>query len=234
MNKVSIILSFPLKARFNINPYIFVYKDIWKFIKKLNCYNLKDCCLKCEDKKHCRYYQLSGFNFTKMPLFYIKTHKFYQQKYVKNEELVFEFYVLDYLLIEYIKLYFEEKLNQQLIHNFFCLKENIVNDYVIEENYVENIQIITPIKNDFINEYNRCIKNLDDLLGDKHLQLKETKEKLVEIVVHGKKERMNGLVFDMSGSIYELVLNQKILNLFIELGVGENNFLGGGQFEIKN
>lgn len=115
MNKIRVLISFPMGANFIGSIQINIYRRLIAFIKNLMCFNTQSKCKDCSKSKQCRYYQMTGENFSYYPGLIIRNNLFDKKHYKENEQKEFIFYFVgnnkiykDYIeifLISSIKTY---------------------------------------------------------------------------------------------------------------------------------
>ena len=64
MIRQSVLISFPLGAKFNKNPKLVVYRQFLNMVRKLSCVNIEGKCYTCPMQKSCTYYKVSGEELT--------------------------------------------------------------------------------------------------------------------------------------------------------------------------
>lgn len=67
MIRQSVLISFPLGAKFNKNPKLVVYRQFLNMVRKLSCVNIEGKCYTCPMQKSCTYYKVSGENLRMYP-----------------------------------------------------------------------------------------------------------------------------------------------------------------------
>lgn len=230
-----VICTFPMGADFIGNVQIDIYRRLIGFVKDLMCFNLNSKCDNCCKNRQCRYYQMTGENFTNYPGILIKNDLFMKKHYIENEQIEFEFFFIgnNDIYKDYVQLFFEQ-LNQNMFGNFFYL--NLIDIKTVNEKgkLMNNFLITTPIELlDFKLAYNRMSLYYNAKYNT-HFSLLKNKtvisnEKLISwtpICLKTKKIRVNGYV-------YKIEMTEEIDQSLLAVGVGMFNFLGGGHIEAE-
>lgn len=238
IRKVSVVISFPFGAAFTEGISKSIYTRFLAFIKDLSCLCVNTKCIECDVCSNCKYYKITGNNFSKYPAVFIRFDLFEKKIYAKNELKSFDFYLIgnNSKFQDYISLFFEN-LHQNLSGSFFYLKEVKVTD--LEESFASTakVKLLTPIeKSSFIDSYNEMIQYYNDnystsfLLISAEEQITEEREVTLPIFsVSTRKITGKGKIQNIFFS-NEIVLDERLLLL----GIGKFNFMGGGQVEIEN
>ena len=237
ITRVDIELTFPQGAHFYQNINIFTYKQYINFLYKLNCFAVNQKCCSCPLSKDCRYYHCTGENFKYYPNILIKNNLFTQSIFQNEESTKLSFFIIGDSSnhINYIKLFFQSYLNQKIAGNFYYLKN--INIKTVEQNYkkINHIMISSCIKStNFINELNNmiCYYNKQYLTNYKivtsyDINIKNVKHSQLEnIQLKTKKIIPNGYTYQI-----KFKEDIDIPTDFIEIGIGNYNFIGGGTIE---
>lgn len=239
--KIEIELTFPQGAHFYQNVNLLVYKKLMQFIYELNCLNRNCKCNECFMAKKCRYFHCTGENFRFYPGIIIHNDLFVKSIYQKEENLCFQFYLMGDIekYANYIVLFFQSYLQQQLAHSLFYVKrisQEVFNDEYIPVRHLKLVTMIEDIHfldvyNEMINYYNKNYHCCLDSLGfsnqchfnnHKYVQLDTYMLKTKKIY---RKGHLIDIQFDDEVYIYQP---------FIDIGIGKLNFIGGGYFENEN
>lgn len=233
IQKVEVLISFPMGARFRDNLDISLYRELVRFIHDLSCFNANTKCNACPICNECRYYAITGENFKFYPGILVHNNMFEKKNFKRNEQKKFEFYFIgnNKSFSEYVDLLFS-KFNQNLYGNFFYLKyiEKSILDPKNRE--LQQVQFSTCIEslnfsdvyNQMVTYYNEKYKTEYDLISN-GLML-ENHRFLEELPVFLKTKKL--FVKGYVGSLYNpVMINQN----FLEVGIGKFNCVGGGHIE---
>ena len=237
-SEATIRISFPLGARFVRNPEIVFYSGYISFLKSLFCINVDKNCDSCPFSNNCRFHKMTGNQFRGYPGILMKTSYFTRLRYQKSDELQLKLFFVGNTdkFSDSCILYLQEHLNQKIAGQFFCIK-----DYQIEQDDDQffdcsKITFNSPVKSLEIAElfkkqidfYNACYcteyKTLE--IDINHADLKEQKRSGYRIC--GTHISLSGYIGSVSGRF------SGIPAFFAEYGIGNNNCIGGGQFEIED
>lgn len=239
MTKVNVELTFPMGAHFYQNVYISVYRQLTQFIYSLNCISHTSKCYECSFASSCRYFHCTGENFNKYPRILIHNPLFPKSIYTKNENIIFEFYLIgeNKQYIDYIKLFFESYLEQSLNRNYYYLKDIIISNTNSDNRGVRHIQLkscvestqILDVYNQMIEYYNENYNcNFDIIQSDYQIH----HQKYVSFgIISLKTKRVN-----FEGDIYDVYFEENINvnQCFFEIGIGKFNYIGGGYIAIED
>lgn len=236
INKIEVLISFPLGAKFHQNPILYTYKQFLKMLHRLNCV-ASDCkCNTCTLQKECNYYFLTGDNFNKYPGIFINNDLFIKTIYKENDELLLTFYMIGKCSIykEYISVFVEEYLNHKLATHFFQVKYIRNERLSFDEQSNQNIHVKTLVEDEqLFNVYNAMIcfynqayeMNLSTINGSERYNVK--KQQYPVINLNTKKVNMKGVV-------YQSTSEEPIPMLWQNIGIGKYNYLGGGKIAFEN
>lgn len=236
IKRVKVVITFPLGARFASNLNIDVYRSLISFIKDLMCFNSASKCKDCIKKNQCKYYQLTGENFTNYPGVLIHNNIFEKRYYKNGQQKEFTFYFIgnNDIYVDYIEIYFNQYLKQNLFHNAFYL--NSIQTKKVTEEEIENVRCtcLTPIEViDFNNSYNEMISYYNQTYNT-GFTLLEGSNPLTNIrEVSWDVIRLKSRNIFVKGYIGHVNID-KMNNQFLQIGVGKYNYIGGGQIEIKD
>lgn len=237
LNKIEVVVSFPLGANFYQNIIDYTYKQFLKMLKSLSCININSRCVECSFNKDCQYYKLTGENFSGYPGIFFNKNGFEGNIFRDNEEFIFEIYVIGDCdkYKSYIDIFFEEYLNHKLAGFFFHVKK--IEKYAIEEYTIKDktIHINTVIESvdlmlsynqmtDYYNSHYNCqyspLKRMDNIKGIRNIR-------------HGRRHLLTKTI-NISGYVYRIDILGDFSSHILEIGIGKYNYLGGGKVEIKN
>lgn len=234
IKKVSVLITFPLGASFVGNVNVDVYRSITRFIHHLMCFNTLSKCRDCTKKEQCRYYQLTGNNFTDYPGILIHSDLFDKKHYKKGEQKEFHFYFVgnNVAYVDYVELFFEQ-LHQSLFHNPFYF--NSVNATDLDNKQLEKIKCrcMTPIEKESVSDsYNQMVSFYNasyqtDFKSIDECNLTNVRNILWDpINLKTRRIEVKGYI----GNIYLNHVNSSLL----EIGIGKYNFIGGGQIAVED
>lgn len=237
LTKIEIELSFPTGAHFYQNINNFIYKQYINYLYKLNCFASNQKCCSCPFNKECHYYHLTGNNFKYYPNIIINNNIFSKSIFHNEECVSITFYIIgkNDLHINYLKLFFESYLNQRLAGNFFYLKNFKISNIENKSIITNKIVLYSSIKSlDFIEEYNEMINyynsNYDtnyNLLTNHNYNIKMKKNSKLDVIQFKTK------TVKPIGYTYKCELDDciSISSDFMLIGIGNYNFIGGGNIE---
>lgn len=235
VNRIHVLISFPMGANFIGNIQVDIYRRLIAFIKDLMCFNTQSKCKDCNKNKHCRYYQMTGENFSYFPGLLIENNLFNKKRYKENEqkEFIFSFIGNNVIYKDYISLFFEQ-LNQNLFGNFFYLNSINVDVYESKPTKKRSLTIITPIDSlNFKLSYNQMVLYYNAKYETCFKLLKESVEPTNIRSVQWSPIKLKTRNIKINGYIYKIQINEELDSTLLKIGVGKYNFLGGGQNEIK-
>lgn len=238
IKKVSITISFPQGANFIDGINEIIYRRFINFVKDISCICIDCRCKECNEKEICKYFKLTGRNFSDYSGIIIKNDFFDKRNYSCNEQKKFVFYFVGEMgkYTEYITIFFEQ-MNQMILNNLFYLKE--INTESLDSAFLKcnGLRIKTPIvSKDFIQEYNQQITyynqfyKTDFSLIDGEAKIEfEQKIELTPFKAKTKNVSINGYVGNIRFK-QPILLDKRLL----EIGIGKFNFIGGGLIEIES
>ena len=235
IEKVKVVVTFPIGANFVGNVHVDVYRRLIGFIKDLMCFNPTSKCMNCPKKEQCRYYQMTGENFSFYPGLLIQNNLFEKKRYKENEQKEFVFYFVgnNKIYKDYVSLFFEQ-LRQNLFGNFFYL--NQVSSMQLEKERItlKRTLISTPVENkDFNYSYNQMALYYNKKYNTEFLSL------VSDVEVHNVRRvqwnpiRLKTRTIKVNGYVYKVEIDEEIDKQLLEIGIGKYNFIGGGHIEIK-
>lgn len=222
-------------ANFIGNIQVDLYRRLIAFIKDLMCFNTQCKCKDCIKNKHCRYYQMTGENFSYFPGLLIENNLFDKKRYKENEqkEFIFTFIGNNVIYKDYIALFFEQ-LHQNLFGNFFYL--NSISTNINESKVIKNctLLITTPIDSlNFKSSYNQMVLYYNAKYKTCFKLLNDSVEPLNMRSVQWSPIKLKTRNIKINGYIYNIQINEEIDETLLKIGIGKYNFLGGGHIEIK-
>ena len=230
-----VILTFPMGANFTGNIQIDIYRRLIGFIKDLMCFNLDSKCDDCCKNKQCRYYCMTGENFSKYPGILIKNDLFIKKHYVENEQIEFTFYFIgnNDIYKDYVQLFFEQ-LNQNIFGNFFYLNSIYDNEICKEYKTAKEFLMTTPIESlNFRLSYNQMTLYYNAKYNTNFPLLKNNVEVFNKRNIQWSLIRLKTKAINVKGYVYNFKTDEEIDQSLLITGVGKFNFLGGGKIEIK-
>ena len=230
-----VTLTFPMGANFVGNVQIDIYRRLISFIKELMCFNLDSKCDDCCKNKQCRYYSMTGGNFSKYPGILIKNDLFEKKHYIENEQIKLVFYFIgnNDIYKDYIQLFFEQ-LNQNLFGNFFYLNSIDIKDIHMEYKTASEYSITTPIESlDFNQSYNQMVLYYNEKYDTNFLLLENNVEAFKNRTIQWTPIRLRTKTIKVIGYIYSFKTEEEINQCLLITGIGKFNYLGGGHIEIK-
>lgn len=235
MNKIRVLISFPMGANFIGSIQINIYRRLIAFIKNLMCFNTQSKCKDCSKSKQCRYYQMTGENFSYYPGLIIRNNLFDKKHYKENEQKEFIFYFVgnNKIYKDYIEIFFDQ-LNQNLFGNFFYL--NSIDIEELKPSYTKNCTLIitTPIdSSNFKSSYNQMILYYNAIYDTHFELLKEYVDSSNQQSIQWSPIKLKTRMIRPNGYIYTAHINEKIDTSLFEIGIGKYNYIGGGHIEIK-
>lgn len=227
-------IKFPIGASFNRDLDTIVYFKLMKFIKSLSCFTINQKCKDCLEKKDCRYYKITGENFSGYPSFIIEMDKFSSRQLKSAEEHIFKFFLIGNARIysDFISLFFEQRNilsgfpyqlisieDKELESRLFPTREFTVQTLMESKDFICNYNKMTTYYNE---NYDTDFKLLQtDQCSNNLLFIKEP-----VLFTGTKKVQPKGFIGSMK---FEdpLLLDSSLM----EIGIGKWNYLGGGKIE---
>lgn len=236
IKQVDISLAFPLGAYFGKNLVLEVYRQLMNFIYSLSCMCIDCKCNECIMQTSCRYFHLSGHNFTGYPGIIIKNDIFNQSKFNKNDEMKFTFYVIGDCadLIAFIDIFFHDYLNQKICGQFFQLKEAKTTEIESKTVCFKHLFIKTPVEGvDFKLIYNSMVEFYNQEYKTNFNKINNCGKlsnpmRISSELVYFKTRfiRQNGYIGEVNFE-NEVELESELTLI----GFGKYNYIGGGSFE---
>ena len=246
VSKVVVEVTFPNGGHFYTNLNLIVYKQFLQFIHHLSCLSPNEKCFQCSLSNECRYYQMTGNNFSDYPGIFLNVEMFPKSIYQKEENASFTFYFIGNMqrYQQYVHLFFQSYLEQQIAGTFFYLKS--IQPSTIEETTLSFnvLQVKTMIEQEnFISSYNAMIDYYNTFydchfkpIEDNLITIEKTIRKISDtpFSVKTKKIYRSGFIGN-----YHFNTTISMPSSLYEIGIGKLNYLGGGKLggepvEIKN
>jgi adenine-specific DNA glycosylase len=218
------------RCRFRHYPRFFVYRLIMGYIKRLTCLRSERNCRTCPLTDQCIYYQLSGENFRKYPAVTIRRNMVEQVQYEAQERIIFDVFLIGHKpfrgyvegFFDQLKMIEKHPVYVQLIRIDDLDKQVICN---------RDFHIITPLSNihfqDQLDYYHEQYETSFELTG-----FNEIKDK--RVVRDQTYYRIDRETFRLFGVIGKVHID-RIDHALQLIGIGQTNFIGGGQLdEIKD
>lgn len=237
-SELQIRVYFPLGADFVTNPELVFYGRYISFLRNLYCVSSEKKCFTCTFSKGCRFHQMTGEYFDHYPGILVKTDYFIKKRYSKNEELSLRFLFVGNTekVIDSALIFFKEHLGQKIAGFFFCIKDYSIT--IVEEKVVsgESLRFISPVCNqsvsvileEMISYYNKSYRTDYALPAAEVVSGELNLQKRTGYKIAGKYIKLDGYVGLVKGRF------EQIPWIAAEYGLGINNCIGGGQFEIKD
>lgn len=235
IQKVEVLISFPMGAQFRDNLNISVYRELIRFVHDLSCFNANTKCNECPFCNECRYYSMTGENFRFYPGILVHNNMFEKKTFKQNEQKKFEFYFIgnNSSFSDYVDLLFS-KLNQNLYGNFFYLKSIEKTDLDSENVELKHMHFSTLVEYlNISNIYNQMIAYYNERFNTSYVPISdglvlENHRFIEELPVFLKTKRLfiKGYVGDVTSPV---IINKD----FLEIGIGKFNCVGGGHIENK-
>lgn len=235
IKQVKVVLTFPMGANFVGNVQIDIYRRLIGFIKDLMCFNLNSKCDDCCKNKQCRYYQMTGENFSNYPGILVKNNLFIKKHYLQNERMEFSFYFIgnNDIYKDYVQLFFEQ-LNQNLFGNFFYLNSIYVENVCDNDELVNEFSITTPVELlNFKLAYNRMVLCYNAKYNTDFCLLKNNVMVINDREIQWTPIRLKTRTIKVKGFVYTCKMDEKMNQGLLVTGVGKFNCVGGGHIEIK-
>ncbi len=219
-------LTFIDHVRFKQCPKFLLYKTFFKHLKKLTCLETHQTCNGCVLRSRCLYHKYSGENFATYPALLVKRNLIEKQNFRAGDSLVIEFYALAATsLFGYIEGFFN---HMTTLVNTVVRVKLIKKDVLSSENLYDQVfQIMTPLVNfmpiEQMNYYDQAYGCRLDI-GDYEIvgRMRTVQDRRI-YHLDSNKVVMSGDI----GSIRVTWINR----IWIEIGLGYTNFLGGGQLK---
>lgn len=236
IKKVDVLLTFPMGAHFSENVSIHIYRRFLSFIQNLLCFNTSEKCISCSDSLQCRYFQMTGKNFTEYPGILIENKVFEKQHYMQGEQKKLVFYFIGDMssFSDYVEVFFDA-LHQGLFGNLFYLNF-IKNSWLDEKKGTPHLyKCTTPIESiDVQNVYNKMVifynafYHTQFSLLSKNVLLENTK-KVSWNPIYLKTKKLN-----VKGYIGTFHMDEVSNSELFSIGIGRFNCIGGGHIEVEN
>lgn len=239
MTKVSVELTFPLGAHFYQNIYLSIYRQLIHFIHRLNCIAPSNKCYDCPLSQSCRYYHCTGNNFKDYPGILIHNPIFPKSIYVKEENLLIEFYLIGEMdqYQDYINLFFESYLNQSLNQNVFYLKRINVSHVDSKIVNIEHLKLTTLVEStDILDVYNQMVNHYNKHYGCYFAPIQGAYQITFQKKVSFDDFSLKTKRIHPKGYVYRVDFENPVAinQAFFETGIGKYNFIGGGYIANEN
>lgn len=239
MSIAEIEITLPFGAHFYQNIHFLVYKQFTRFLYRLNCLSPNQKCKDCPLKDSCRYYRMTGENFSQYPCYLIDYDAFAKRMYQPQDIVTIRFYFIgkyQETMMTYLRLFFTDYLKQKLGGSDFYLKS--VSLVPFEEKMMviqqmrfcsviesQNIQLVCEQLLDYYQKCYGCSVNLSknpwkyELKSCKEVSLGKLSLPTHHLFIHGF---LPNITFQSS---------IEIPNWLRLVGLGQFNCIGGGRFE---
>jgi len=224
VTRFSFEIEFAEDSSFIFSPKFLVLRRLYDHIKHLTCINLEEKCSTCAIKSQCIFYLLSGENFKQYPAIGISRDLADKKSYRKGEKMNGALLLIGN---DRFKGYIEGVFaSMSGLMGFRVL----IKDFSIVEAQRKVIQslsarLVTPYAGDDLEKQARYYL---EAYGEE-LIVSEIKNIEKPRHVYDKTNyRINGINFHIGGAIGEVVF-EKIDSAYLLIGIGRQNFIGGGQ-----
>lgn len=237
--ETEISLLFPEGAVFSENPDLLLYRKILAFIRTISCVNSQTRCIDCSQKENCRYYWITGDNFqTYAGLLChpdVRRSKIFEPGQTGLFRLIWTGKAKDFAPLCEVAL---NSSNQRLAGQTYVLRSvktkllDISAVFSADSIWVENLRIASSDENLF--------KTMAETYQKRYALSLTVPEAEYEFQPRLKTDL--GVVRLPTARIHnhgesgylKLLKPVKLNNSWLVLGLGKNNCIGGGRFEINH
>jgi len=218
-------IKFPFGAVFNKCPKYLIYSGLMNKIKKLTCIDTNQICYRCLFQNQCIYHHISGEDFSCYPAILIEKKTMEKKCYAKDDIFILNFYLFSNLLPYegYLRGYIEE--SNQFYNQFYQIFSYQKTVLQAGYNYSGDIKLITPCQE--IENLSSQIEYYNSKYKCKLLIPKQIIFSNEKIIFDETRYFINNNRFFLGGKIGTIKIVE-MDSIFIMIGFGKTNFLGGG------
>lgn len=218
------------QVEFNACPKYLIYKYLMRQIKRLTCLRTDRVCSTCPFHHQCIYYRLSGENFTMYPAIMVKRQLVEKRFYHDQSSFDIDLFLIGNQAFKgYIESFFEnlQKLEDAIIVTVKKSHQVLESKSLFDRSF----RIMTPYKEtDLTKQMAYYDKHYATLLTYQGMSAMTDKRTVKDVTRY----RLDVQTIKLYGTIGQITF-QRIDDIIATIGIGQTNFLGGGQLiEIKD